>query len=84
MEALQLSRELEGKNQAKPDIVVAILWIVVIPIDRAAVHRMVDPAAATENTVRTLLTMTLVRGGKKINLPFSVQLVGADLRVCPA
>jgi hypothetical protein len=54
VEAILLSRELEGKNQAKPDITVAILRVIVIPIDRAAVHRIIDPAAATENTVRTL------------------------------
>jgi hypothetical protein len=59
VEAVRLSRELEGKNQAKPDIVVAILRIVVIPVNGAAVQRVIEIATATENTVRALATMTL-------------------------
>jgi hypothetical protein len=59
VEAVRLSRELEGQNQAKSDVVITILRLIVIPIDSAAVQRVVEIAAATENPVRTLMTMNL-------------------------
>jgi hypothetical protein len=59
VEAVRLSRELEGKNQAEAYVVITLLRLIVIPIDRATVQRVVEVAAAPDNPVRTLMTMNL-------------------------
>jgi hypothetical protein len=45
--------ELRDEHQAEADVVVAITGIVVVAISRAAVPRIVVPASAAKNTIRT-------------------------------
>lgn len=52
VEAIRPSRDLEGEPE--PDIVVAVVRIVVVAIGCAAVLRIVVPVAAAQNAVRTL------------------------------
>jgi len=54
VEAIRPSRELEGQNEAKTEIVVPVLRIVVVAIANPAVLRVVVPVAATHNAMRTL------------------------------
>ena len=49
VEAIRLSRELEGKGQAEADIVVAIVGLVPVAIRSAAVDSVVEVVAAAEH-----------------------------------
>lgn len=48
-----------GGNKAEANVVVAVVRVVVIAVCTPAVVRIVVPAAATDNTVRAPLAITL-------------------------
>ena len=58
VEAIRLSRELEGEGQPETDVVVAVIRLVPVPVRRAAVDRVVEVAAAAKDTVNTLRQWT--------------------------
>ena len=49
-----LSDSFSGIQEAEAQVLVAIAWIVPIPAGRPHVARVVDPTAATYDTVRAL------------------------------
>ena len=51
---LRYAFELEGTNQTKADVVVAVVRVVVVPVRHPTVLRVIVPAAAADNTVRAL------------------------------
>ena len=58
VEAIPLSRELEGKNQAETQVVVAVLRRVPVPIRGAAIRLVVEVAAAAIHPVDALRRLT--------------------------
>ncbi len=59
MEAIRLSRELGEKNQPETNVVVTVAGLIPVPIRSAAVQRVVEIAAATNDTIVAPTVMIL-------------------------
>ena len=51
MEAIRLSRELEGQNQPETDVVVAVVRRIPVAVRRPAVDSVVEVTAAAHDAV---------------------------------
>lgn len=58
VEAIRHSRELGGDHNTEPDIVVAVIGLVVIAVRAAAVDRIVEIAAAAKHALSALRHFT--------------------------
>lgn len=68
MEAIRLSRELGEKNQTETDVVVTVTGLIPIPIRSAAVHWVIEVAAATNDTIVAPTVMILQNPGNHPNI----------------